>query len=218
MSDSNQSIWDKFERWQARYKRTCYKAIDKFIVEDNSYDPMEDHLFLQNWYEYGLDLILDIRLSESDLQQRVLNRINFFRGYLVDISYDGAEFMAQHSNFLSLQYPSKCNNAFCIWLEQYLETDDGSDVEPGASFHFQEFEMSFFCKSIEDVDLASMRNILPFDRLFIRRPNWKEWDKESVKIITEQIKADIEADYSVEIEFNKNFSGSLLAMNFTWDI
>ncbi len=82
MADSIQTTWNKFERWQTRYTKTCYKAIDEMIEYEDGYDPLEKELFLQNWYEYDLDLILDIGLSESDLQQRVLNRINFFRGYL----------------------------------------------------------------------------------------------------------------------------------------
>ena len=217
MADSIQTTWNKFERWQARYTKTCYKAIDKMTTGEDDYDSLEYHLFLQNWYEYDLDLIIDMGLSESDLQRRVANKINFLRGYLVDISYDGAEFMAQHSNFLSLQYPSKCNNAYSIWLEQYGD-DDGNGIEAGASFHFQEFEIGFFCKSIEDIDLASMRNILPFDRLFIRRPKGENWDIDSIENITHLIKEDLESDYDVKVDFNKNDSGGLFSMNFTWDI
>jgi len=66
MADSIQTTWNKFERWQARYTKTCYKAIDKMTTGEDDYDSLEYHLFLQNWYEYDLDLIIDMGLSESD--------------------------------------------------------------------------------------------------------------------------------------------------------
>jgi len=63
-----------------------------------------------------------------------------------------------------------------------------------------------------------MRNILPFDRLFIRRPKGQSWDIESIENITHLIKEDLESDYDVKVDFNKNDSGGLFSMNFTWDI
>jgi hypothetical protein len=51
--------------------------------------------------ELNGDIILDLNLSESDLSTRISNKIKFLRGYLVDISFDGPEFMAKHSDFLT---------------------------------------------------------------------------------------------------------------------
>ena len=67
---------------------------------------------MQQWYELNQDIIFDVNIPESELSTRISQKINFIRGYLMDISFDGPEFMAKHSDFLTLQYPSKCNNFY----------------------------------------------------------------------------------------------------------
>ena len=207
MTRSIQDTWDKFERWAYRYKKVCHGTIEEMF--DCGYSDFDSGLFLQKWHE----LNQDINVSESELYTRVSNKIKFLRGYLVDISFDGPEFMAKHSNFLTLQYPGKCNNSMGVWLEQDLE----GEIEAGSYFGFKEFDVSFFCKSFKVVDLSSMRNILPFDRMFVRLPKGQNWDTDSVNNVVKQIKEDLEFDYSVKIQTDGNESGELLSMRFTWE-
>jgi len=217
MPYSIQKTWDKFERWQLRYKKVCYRTIDEMLDWENS-DCLEDGLFIASWVDLGLDLFFEQGFSEQDLEKRVLNKINFLNAYLVDVSFDGAEFMSKKSNFLTAQYPSRCHDSFGVWMEQYLERDDGSSIESGASMSFQGFDASFFCKSISDVDLASMRNIIPFDRIFILRPHEESWDRKSIKSIYHKVKEDLEADFIVQIQVDNNENGPLLMMEFTWEV
>lgn len=211
MTRSRQDTWDKFERWAYRYKKVCHKVIEEIF--DCGYSDFDGGLFLQKWHELNQDIVLDLNVSESELSTRISNKINFLRGYLVDISFDGPEFMAQHSNFLTLQYPSKCNNSIGVWLEQNLE----GEIEAGGYFGFQDFDVNFFCKSIKDVDLASMRNILPFDRMFVRRPKGQTWDTISVNNVVQQVKEDLECDYTVKIQTDGNEPVELLSTSFTWE-
>ena len=155
----------------------------------------------------------ELGLSQSELLARLSNKVSFLRGYLVDISFDGPEFMATHSNFLTSQYPSKCNNSIGVWLEQNLE----GEIEPGGYFGFREFDVNFFCKSIEEIDLASMRNILSFDRMFIRRPKGRDWDSSSASDILRIVKEDLEFDYSVKVQAEDDKWGELFSMNFIWE-
>jgi len=211
MTRSIQDTWNKFERWSHRYKKVCHKVIKEIIKYDSS--DLDKGLFLQNSHEFHQDL--GYYNSESELLTRISRKIDFLRGYLVDISFDGPEFMAQQSDFLTQQYPSRCDNSIGVWLEQSRE----GDIECGAYFGFQDFDVSFFCKSIKDVDLASMRNILPFDHIIVRRPKNQIWDKISVNNFVQQVNKDLEFDYTytVEIHTHKNRPVRVFSMTFTWE-
>ena len=100
-----------------------------------------------------------------------------------------------------------------IWLEQELE----GEVEAGGYFGFQEFSVNIFCQNMGDIDLASMRNILPFDRMFIRRPKGLVWDASNISDIVQQVKEDIEFDYLVQVEHGDDESKELLSISFTWE-
>jgi len=210
MTQSIQDVWDKFERWAYRYKKACENTAAELI--DCGYSDHDVGLCLSKWHELNQDF-WDLNISESELSTRISQKINFIRGYLVDISFDGSEFMAKHSGFLTLQYPSKCNNSMGIWLDQDLE----GDIEAGGYFGFQDFDINVFCKSMADIDLASMRNILPFDRMYIRRPKGLVWDKSSICNVVQQVKEDIEFDYSVQINHDDNESQELLMISFSWE-
>lgn len=211
MTRSTQKSWDKFERWVSRYRKVSLRAIEELL--DSEYPDFDGGLFLCKNFELNLDLIFDFHVLKSELSSRVENKISFLRGYLVDISFDGPEFVERHSNFLTQQYPSKCNNAIGVWLEQDLE----GNLEAGSYFGFQKFDVSFFCKNIKDVDLASMRSILPFDRMFVRLPKGQTWDATTDKAMLEQIEEDLKFDYSVTIHPKDIGHGDLFSMNFTWE-
>lgn len=210
MPNSIQDTWDRFERWASRFKKVCEERIEEMF--ECGYSDIDGGLFVCKRHEFGGDLLLDCTVFRSELSERISEKINFIRGYLVDISFDGPDFMARHSKFLSLQYPSQCNNAIGVWLEQDLEVED----EPGGYFRFQGWDVSFFCKEIRDVDLASMRNVLPFDRMFVRRPKGIAWDRASSKKFLRDVKSDLEFDYHVQVEMGKDLSYQLLTLEFTW--
>ncbi|MFK5948004.1 MAG: hypothetical protein QM500_04430 [Methylococcales bacterium] len=211
MTDSIQDTWNKFERWVSRYKKSCNKTFEE--VDERGYSNNNENLFVCKWHEIDQDITMDFNVTETEISTRVANKISFLRGYLVDISFDGPSFMEYHTNFLTLQYPSRCNNAIGVWLDQDLD----GEVELGAYFGFSDFDVSFFCKSIEDVDLSSMRGILPFDRMFIRRQKGIDWDSKSIDKFVEQVKEDLEFDYAVEIKIDGNDNKNILLLSFIWD-
>jgi hypothetical protein len=210
MTESIQDTWDKFERWAYRYKRVCERWVEEMF--DSGYSD-DEGLFLRTEMELHCYSFSDLNISESDCYTRIKSKIGFLRGYLVNISFDGPEFMASHSRFLTLQYPSKCDNAMGVWLEQDLE----GEIEAGSYFGFNDFDVSFFCKSLNDVDLASMRSILPFDRMSLRRPKGKAWDGACIAEVLDRLKYDLEFDYQVKIEPDEYESGEILYIGFTWD-
>jgi hypothetical protein len=210
MNQSKQDVWKKFERWAKRYKNVCEKAINNMV--NNGYYKFEDGLYLSfsKWYELNQDLLLDWGVSESELSNRISQKINFLRGYLIDISFDGHEFMTKKSDFFTLQYPSKCNHAIGIWLEQSME----GKVEAGSYFGFQEYDVNIFCKNVADIDLASMRRILPFDRMFLRLPKGKPWNALNISSVLRQVQEDIEFDYQIQA-ITYFVSNELLSINIT---
>lgn len=213
MKNSIQDVWDRFEAWQRRYRRRCYQVIDE--MEEQGYaDPMEG-LFLRKPQELCGDLISDFLLDSDDLKNRIDKKIEFLRGYLVDISFDGPEYMDKCSRFLPCQYPSRCNNATGLWLEQDLEHEP---MEPGLYHGFQDFEVQIFCKKIVDIDLASMRSVLPFDILHARLPKGEGWTRESSNQLVSEIRSDLEFD---EEQFDVDVIGydrtEILTLSFKWN-
>jgi len=145
------------------------------------------------------------------LEERIKSKIGFIRGYLVDISFDGPVFMSKHSQFLTLQYPSRCENALGIWLEQDLQ----GDAESGGYFGYQGWDVSLFVNRISDVDMAAVRNILPFDSMWLRKPGSAPWRKEEIKQLTGHLKQDLECDGNLH-KMRAGMDGHLLKVEFAW--
>lgn len=208
MTETIQGVWDRFERWAKRYKQACFKDIDRLCDEgwcDTSI------LYLAKAHELGFDLVSDLNLDAVDLKNRISQRIQFIRAYLVDISFDGDEFMSKHSRFLSYQYPSASERSLGVWLEQSLE----EPIEAGSSFHFQDFDVSFFIKDFSDIDWVSMRSILPFDTIYLRKKEGKAWGSSEAQQVFEGISCDLNYDgYTHEID--KSVILNLLKLDFSW--
>ena len=119
MIRSKQDTWNKFERWAYRYKTVCHRVIEEMF--DCEYPNYDEGLFLRKSQELNQDIVLESDVSESkELSTRIYRKINFLRGYLVDISYDGPDFMAKYSYFVTLEFTSRCINSLGIWLEHYI--------------------------------------------------------------------------------------------------
>ena len=198
----------KYRQWRDDYYEVCKKAIDEMLENGNA--GSDKGLFLCKWNELNHDLIADLSLPEDELEIRVVNKLNFIRGYMIDISFDGEQFVDEKSTFLSLQYPNKCNDALGVWLEQDL----GGKIETGAYFGFQKFDISFFCNDISDVDLASMREVLLFNKIFLRRPKGVNWDTGNANDVYQKIKNDLEFDYEVDITIDDSEYDELLLLHF----
>jgi len=198
----------KYRQWRDGYKQVCDKTINEML--DNGNAGSDNGLFLCKWSELNKDLIADLMLSEDELETRVVNKLNFIRGYMIDISFDGEQFVGEKSAFLSLQYPDNCRDVFGVWLEQDL----GDKNETGAYFGFQEYDVNFFCKNIADVDLASMREVLLFNKMYLRRPKGVNWDTENAKDVYQKIKDDLEFDFEVDITIDDSEYDELLLLHF----
>lgn len=207
MTESVQQVWDRFERWVARYNRTMSREIDKIVDAEGCESIM---LPLARHWQIGGDLIVGFHEGE-DFRKVVRERISFFRAYLCDISFDGGEFMSRFSQFLPLQYPSRCERTLGVWLEQELE----GEPEAGSDFGFQGFDASFFVKSLKDVDMASMRSVLPFDQMYLRKADGDEWSKREVKDLKEHLQRDLEHDafYS---KIRASHESEFLVLKFSW--
>jgi len=211
VSKSTQDIWDNFEKWKDMYTYAMEDEIEKYL-EDGYSD--SDFLFIAMCDDLAYDMLEVYIDLEEVIRDRVQNKIKFLRGYLVDISEDGADFMNNKSKFLSAQLPYKCDNAYGIWLRQGEDNE-----EAGGYFGYQGNEMNVFCKNIEDIDLASMRNIQPFDKIFIRRPKGEKWTLKKAKEIRQLVKDDLEFDYDVKVKLGKELfdHDRTLLLNVVWE-
>jgi hypothetical protein len=208
MNSSLADTLDKYDQWRDNYKQVCDKAIIEMLENGNA--GSDNGLFLCKWNEINKDLIADLTLPEEELEVRVVNKLNFIRGYMIDISFDGDQFVDEKSTFLSLQYPDKCDDSLGVWLEQDLD----DRIETGGYYGFGEFNISFFCNKIEDVDLASMRGVLRFNKMYLRRPKGVNWDTENAKDVLQKIKNDLEFDYEVDITIDDSDYDELLLLHF----
>ena len=194
--------WARFERWATRFRKSAQK-----FVESKVYLSDEDMLFVAT--SSGM-VNSESGLSWSKIEERVSHKIAFLRGYLVDISFDGPDFMVAKSQFLTNQYPSQCERSFGIWLEQDLGKEN---LIPGDYFGFQEFEVSIFINRLDDIDFASIRAILPFDRMIIRQPNGVKWTVEDGNAVADHISNDLEDDLFKTGTFD--VASTLLQLDFT---
>ena len=180
-----QSQWDRFERWVTRFRRTTSSIVDDLTKKELVDTP--DYLFLLRWSEYRGLMVPPHECGDLQmLEERAKEKISFLRGYLVDISFDGAEFMALKSSFLTLQYQSRCDSVMGFWFEQWPENS-----RPGAYHSFQEDEVALFAISPNDIDFESVNNILPFDRIFIKQAGGASWSELKAKEIRQVIKNDL---------------------------
>jgi hypothetical protein len=205
MAETTQDVWDRFERWARRYKKTCFDDIHR-LCEAGWCDTSA--LYLAKRHEIGTDLLVDLNLDASELKSRIRQRIRFIHVYLADISFDGDEFMSKHSRFLRRQYPHSSQYCIGVWLEQSME----DPIEAGSSFLFQDFDASFFIADFSDVDWASMRAVLPFDTMYLRKAGGVIWEPEEAQSITEHILSDIGYDGEVP-EIEQSIAGDILRLD-----
>lgn len=180
-----QAQWDRFERWATRFRRSTSSIVDDLSEKELVDTP--DYLFLLRRSEQ--EGFVEPPHESGDLyalEERAKEKIAFLRGYLVDISFDGAEFMALKSQFLTLQYQSRCDSAMGFWFVQWP-----GNSRPGAYHSFQEDEVALFAKSPNDIDFESVNNILPFDRIFIRQAEGVPWSEARAREIRQAIKSDL---------------------------
>lgn len=198
-------VWDRFERWQRRYRKLSYDIIATSI-ENGYFD--DGSVFVDIHAELGSDPAESY--SEETLRSRIDARIAFFRGYLVDISFDQAGFMSKKSRIFPLQYQSRCDQVLGIWLEQ----DPEGECRPGGYLGFQGMDVSFFVNQIEDVDLASVWNILPFDSMHLRHPGGTDWTKPEVDKVISSVDEDLSFD--LEYRMKTRRAGMMLHFDFKW--
>jgi len=195
---SMQDNWGRFERWSRRYLRKSADFVAAHWDDGDWYDPR--WLAYANRSELGSpDAYESIHDMEEEVERRVQQKLRFLRAYLVDISVDGPAFMAAKSHFLSCQYPSRCSTAWGFWFEQSLK----GEVKAGSYPGFQEVEAHLFLNTPTDADFGSIRSVLPFDTLIVRRPHGELWYPESAKALVVELRKDMEFDgyrFDVDVE------------------
>jgi len=180
-----QAQWDRFDRWAKRYLRKTKELVDDLKARRLVDTP--DYLCLLQWAEYKGIFVPPHEIDDLQvLEKRAKEKIEFLRGYLVDISFDGAEFMHIKSKFLPLQYQSKCNSSMGFWFEQWLD-----NAHPGAYHGYQGFDVVLFASAVSDIDFESVNTILPFDEIFIRQSCGLPWDQARANQVVQEIKADL---------------------------
>jgi hypothetical protein len=208
MTESVQGVWNRFERWANRYTKSCAVEIARICRKGYSDGPT---LFLLKSHEVRGDPVLDFGLGKAELNERIQRRIAFFCGYLVDISFDGGEFMSKHSQFLTLQYPQRSEKSLGVWLEQSME----GKIEGGAYHGFQDFDISFFIRDIGDIDVASMREVLPFKWMHLRKPGGEKWNHQERRELEQKLEYDLCFD-GHDHKLQMRESGEMLTLTFKW--
>ena len=122
--------WVRFERWAGRYRKAC---VDQ--VMDDDHGENED----PSAWLFGASVSELMTMAggngppdfSEDIKRRLSEKIAFLRGYFVDVSFDGPDFIGKKSSFLTLQYPRRCNNALGFWFEQDIEGKPETGAYPG---------------------------------------------------------------------------------------
>lgn len=172
--------WASFERWQRAFLREARTAQRC----ESGLGALPGHARFLAWpgeVEMDLDRFIE----------RAKEKTNFLSGYLVDLSFDGAEAMARRSALLAKQLPEACEDAISVWLEQDL---DREPLEAGSYFAFQGSCVRLFCADIQDIDFGSARAVLPYDRMLIELPRARRWTIREANQAIKHIVKDLEFD------------------------
>ena len=187
--------WDEFERWSQRYLRFGQVAIKRILRRGYITTLGQIPFASSSEFLDDIDLIERSGYTEEMLKEKLQSRIDFFSKYLVDISFDGPEFMQKKSEFIWSQTLRENKTQLSIWLVQ-----DDTDSRGRKQFEFPGRDISFVCKDINDVDFSSMYSVHPFDRILAWRPSLERWDVDSMNNFIRSVEGDLSFDYEVGIE------------------
>ncbi len=202
MKATTQEIWDKFDRWSQRYLTSGQRVIERMLRKGYSTALAQIPFASADEFLRDLDIIEDLGYTEEMLQNRLHRRIDFLSKYLVDISFDGPEFMQKKSEFIWDQKHGENKTLFSIWLIQ-----DDTNHRGRKQFEPSGHDISFFCNDINQVDLSSMRSAYPYDIIHAWHPNMKPWDAKMINNFINNIEEDLSFDYEVNIEVVLSNSG-----------
>jgi len=203
--------WDRFDRWATRFQsRSRSIALDLLEKEDVD---TPDYLFLLRPTEYQGHVMPPHETDDlGELEVRAKEKISFLRGYFVDISFDGAEFMELKGSFLTQQYQSRCHAAMGFWFKQWEE-----NPRAGAYHGFQGDEISLFALSPKDIDFESVDCVLPFDKIYIRQAGGVPWPELRAKEIKEEIMSDLGMNHRKFAEID-GIGTSMISITFDRDM
>lgn len=210
---THDEFWARMDRWARRYASASVEFVSEHERVGDWYDP--------RWLAFATQSELQspeawegIGDLEDEIRRRVQQKFAFLHAYLVDIAPDGPAFMSKKFGFLPWQYPSKCDQAWGFWFQQ----NPDRDLEPGSVPGFQELEGQLFLSSPEDVDLASIRSVLPFDYVSVRKPCGESWSRAEAYELLSVLASDLGSDgYDFEAEI-EGLETPVLRLTFQWQI
>jgi hypothetical protein len=210
---THDDFWARFERWARRYASASDEFVSDHEHEGDWLDPRW-LAFATQWELESPEAWEGIGDLEDEVRRRVQQKLAFLHAYLVDIAPDEPAFMSKKFGVLPWQYPSKCDQAWGFWFQQ---NPDG-DLEPGSVPGFQELEGQLFLPSPEGADFASIRSVLPFDHLSVRRPRGEAWTRSEAYKLLSVLASDLGFDgYDFEPEI-KGLETPVLRLSFQWQI
>lgn len=199
-----QQQWDRYERWSRRLRLVSDSLMQQLEDEDDNAPDVDRLLYAAASHEWRGKDDVDTSLIVQAAPFRIASKIEFVKTYFRDVSFNGPEFMGHVANFLSCQYPSRCNRCYALWFEQCDETLDDT----------WRFDCALFVPSIDAIDYFSVHEILPFDSLTIRAPRGLPWGKDQIHAACANIQNDLAQD-GLDVEIKARRRGQeLLELKF----
>ena len=91
------------------------------------------------------------------------------------------------------------------------------DDTPRTYAGFLDIDMTLFVKNLEDVDLSSIRNVLPFNRLHLKNKKGVDWNNICSGDVLCRLKYDLEFDgYSFDIDISWDEDDQIMSCAFRW--
>ena len=167
--------WLAFSRWKRRFLASTSVP---FIME-------EDLLYVcrSEWADCLDDW--NHAFQDDDFQQKIA----FMRAYLRLLSTDSADFAGEAQRLLVCQERARAPRVYGCWFSQ----SDPEMFGAGSSLDFQGTQISLFCEAIEQIDIADVSRLLPFDDLLVRKPD-AAWTATEVEDLGAHIKWDLAFD------------------------
>lgn len=202
----------RFEAWSNQFEQNCLKAIQN---NDLTFDGIAFANGSCHAVIYSLLKALEcghVYLDDQSLAvgrgHAVATKIDFFKHYLMVALLENQPEIKRDFEFLKPQHPSKIKNNMSFWFGCHPER-----TMSGSYSDFDGNSVMLFSPDRYSMDFQRIRNILPYDRICIRRKGGKVWSSKKIKKTAKKIRTDLclsQKDFDVSMDDDLN----ILTLNF----
>lgn len=173
-----------FGRWKRRFvasaRRPCERHEEILFLCQPAY---AEPPYAEEWPEWGN------KDGPQFIQPEIDRKVAFMRAYIDYMFVDGPSPVHEVERLLACQERDRAPHVLGFWFSQM----DPAMFGPGSRSDFSACYINLFCEAVEQIDIADVSRLMPFDRVMVRRPG-RVWTEADAEAMGEHIKSDLAFD------------------------